>query len=237
LNYHLQELPWDSHFWEFRTGELQVNAISAAELRECIAKAQADNWHLLYWRVAPDDALSLQAAEGCGLVLIDQKLTYRRVLAESVPAGKVQGIRPTRLFTTALESLAWQSGQFSRFATDTRIAPAMFRRLYSTWLQNALRESGGARVLIYGTETAPQGLLTLEVRNQQAHIGLLAVDAQCRRQGIGRKLLQAAEQQARAQQHEALYVVTQRTNHPARQLYEQNGFELVEEEHIYHIWL
>ena len=64
---------------------------------------------------------------------------------------------------------------------------------------------------------------------------LLAVAA--RRQGIGQQLVEAARQKAHHWGCPTLQVVTQRDNEPACRFYAQCGFELVREEHIYHLWL
>jgi dTDP-4-amino-4,6-dideoxy-D-galactose acyltransferase len=134
--------------------------------------------------------------------------------------------------------LAWQSGEYSRFRLDSRFATTVMRDMYTIWLRNSLTGSMARQVMRWRDAAGQEvGLLTLGEKNGRADIGLLAVDASMRGQGVGQQLVAAAVAQAAAWGYAELQVVTQWDNTLACRFYEKCGFQLVHEEHIYHCWL
>ena len=234
----IELLPWDSAFLGFPVGRLVAHNLDAAHLVALVAENQAAGTRLIYLVTDPADSETVGAAHQMGAWLADKKVTFARSTAGILVHPIFNHIELATVFTPQLERLAWQSGAFSRFQRDKKFAPNVFHDLYSHWLRVSL--SGGlARIVlisssVIGTET---GLLTLSERAGWASIGLLAVDAAMRGQGIGQQLMEAARQQALGWGCTQLQVVTQRDNVPACQFYTRCGFELVREEHLYHLWL
>ncbi|RZK29158.1 MAG: GNAT family N-acetyltransferase [Hymenobacter sp.] len=141
-------------------------------------------------------------------------------------------------YTSELESLAWQSGEYSRFRLDPHFETAVFQQLYSQWLRNSLAGIIAQQVLVWrDTDRQELGLLTLGEKNHRADIGLLAVDTNARGQRIGQQLVGAARVWAVSQGYAELQVVTQGDNEPACAFYTKCGFRPVHTEHIYHLWL
>ena len=230
--------PWDSAFLGFPVGRLVAHKLDAPHLAALVAESQAAGTRLIYLVTDPTDTETANTARQLGARLIDRKLTFARPTNGPAVSRAFNAIERVTTYTPQLERLAWQSGDFSRFQRDENFAPHVFPDLYSHWLRASL--SGElARVVLAsqsptGTET---GLLTLSERAGSASIGLLAVDAAVRGQGIGRHLVEAARQQALGWGCTQLQVVTQRDNAPACRFYVRCGFGLVREEHLYHLWL
>lgn len=240
----VQPLPWDSDFLGYGTGRLVAGQLSAEALQEQIEAARAAGMRLLYLVAAPDDALSNASALAAGAWLADRKVTFAMPVAaaesqQPVPAA----IHGTTTWTPRLESLALQSGEYSRFRLDPHFAPEVFTGLYGLWLRNSLSHQIAREVLIFegaGEEGAPadaRGLLTLGLKNGRADIGLLAVDAAARGQRIGQQLVAVARQRTAAWGLAELQVVTQLDNEPACGFYQRCGFREWQVEHIYHLWL
>jgi len=186
---------------------------------------------------APDATEVGIALRQAGAWLADRKVTFVMPLPVMAPPP-TPAIGLTTTYTPQLESLAWQSGEYSRFRLDPQLAPSVFRQLYSQWLRNSLAGSIARQVLVWRDATGQElGLLTMGEKNGRAEIGLLAVDAAARGQRVGQQLVAAAVAQAVAWGHTELQVVTQRDNEQACQFYEKCGFHFAQEEHIYHLWL
>ncbi|TGE15544.1 GNAT family N-acetyltransferase [Hymenobacter elongatus] len=236
---HLTPLEWDSAFLGFPTGRLDGTGLSTGALEQQLRQATSQGWHLVYWFVQPEDAVSLASAQAIGATLIDDKCTYARGLDRiSAPSANVRYIAAPEA-TADLMALALQSGAYSRFRVDPRFAPNVFVRLYTQWIQHALNGAPDRQVLVYGTTpTAPSvGLLTLEKHAQEVRIGLLAVDSQWRQRGIGHQLVEAAAAEARAAGYTRLKVTTQAANQPACHFYERCGFTLIDRQYVFHLWL
>ena len=239
----VQILAWDSNFLGLPVGRLEAHQVNAASLAALVQQSRAADIRLIYLIADPADGETAAAASQAGAWLADRKVTFARAtntpLAPSQATATESGaVVTTTTFTPQLEQLAWQSGAFSRFRLDTQFAPHVFMDLYTRWLHASLTGEIARLVLAYTLPTGEEaGLLTLGEQEGKAHIGLLAVTAGARRQGIGHLLIETARQQAYRWGCRTLQVVTQRANKRACRFYAQCGFELVREEHIYHLWL
>lgn len=236
----LQPLAWDSEYLGFGVARLAADALLPDELTRLVADARAAGLRLLYLVAAPADALSNASARAAGAWLADRKVTFAMPVA---PAEQFEAVGPaiqaTTTWTPQIESLALQSGEYSRFRLDANFEPTVFTGLYQRWLQNSLTHQIAREVLVFDIEQTghAQGLLTLGLKNDRADIGLLAVDAQARGQRIGQQLVATARQRTAAWGLAELQVVTQLDNEPACGFYRRCGFREWQVEHIYHLWL
>jgi len=240
ISNHLQPLTWDSDYLGFGVARLEADRLTHEALAEQLAEARATGLRLLYLIAAPPDALSNASARAAGGWLADRKVTFAMPVGATEKAAAVSpAIRPTTNWTPQLESLALQSGEYSRFRLDKQFAPEVFTGLYQSWLQNSLNHQIAREVLVFEAASGggAQGLLTLGLKNGRADIGLLAVDAAARGQRLGQQLVAAARQRTAAWGFAELQVVTQLDNDPACRFYRRCGFHEWQVEHIYHLWL
>ena len=119
--------------------------------------------------------------------------------------------------SATLKSLALSAGVYSRFRTDPRIPPHVFRSLYETWIDRSTRREIADVVLTaVDAEGITRGLLTLAAVGAEGQIGLLGVDESCRRMGVARQLTSASHRWIAARGIENVSVVTQGDNREAR---------------------
>lgn len=234
----LQHLSWDSDFLGFPVGCIQAKTITPDELQATLVAARKSNIRLLYLVVAPDDADTIAVAQKAGAWLADRKVTFVMPLNAAHSIIETTGIiTNTTVYTPQLESLAWQSAEYSRFRLDPHLEPTVYKRMYSLWLHNSLSGDIAQKVLVWhNTEGQELGLLTLGEKKGRADIGLLAVDITARGQRVGHQLVAAAVAQSNILGYTELQVVTQFDNKPACSFYRKCGFKLIQEEYIYHLW-
>ncbi len=132
--------------------------------------------------------------------------------------------------TETLLNLALESGVYSRFHTDPRFVNREFEKLYQLWIEKALAQH---EVLI--AENLG-GFVTCKVSEGDAQIGLIAVRKGQRGKGLGKKLIQTAENFAIQKGAQTMTIGTQAANLPASALYRGMGFQLVQQQFIYHYW-
>jgi dTDP-4-amino-4,6-dideoxy-D-galactose acyltransferase len=236
----IELLAWDSEFLGFGVARLLSHNITATALKQQIANAQQAGAQLLYLVLSPDDYISNAAAIKVGAALVDRKVTFTMpVEAELAQLGIPNNIHSATTPTAQLESLAFQSGEYSRFRLDNRFVSGTYERLYRQWLHNSLARTLAREVLVYQPAPAASelGLLTLGIKQGRADIGLLAVDRSARGQGVGTALVQAAQRVTATWGLTALQVVTQQNNQPACAFYQRCGFVVQTIEHVYHLWL
>ena len=234
----LQYLAWDSDFLGFPVARFTASGLAFSAISEAVAVARQAGCRLLYVIIAPDDAAEADALRQVGAGLVDRKVTYAVLLPSYVTTSISPAIGDASGYSPQLESLAWQSGEYSRFRLDLRFKPGVFQELYSRWLCNSLSGEIARRVLVWRSpESQEAGLLTLGEKNDRADIGLLAVDATMRGQRVGQQLVAAAHAQAIIWGYTTLQVVTQGDNVSACRFYEKCGFIPENDIHIYHLWL
>lgn len=241
----LKRLDWDSEFLGYGVARLRAVRLQLDELHGLATSARLAGLRLIYLVAEPGDQLSNASASQAGAWLADRKVTFwMPVPPETAYEPLSQLIRSTTGLTATLESLALQSGEYSRFRLDSKFEPTIFARLYGEWLRKSLAHELAREVLVYESagKTLPDhaealGLLTLGVKRRRTDIGLLAVDEQARGQRIGQQLVQAAKQRTAVWGLRELQVVTQLNNERACRFYRHCGFQEDTVEHVYHLWL
>jgi dTDP-4-amino-4,6-dideoxy-D-galactose acyltransferase len=233
----MQPLPWDSKFLGYSVARLTTTALMPEEIDTALVYARQAGIKLLYVVADPEAKYINTILQQYGAWLADRKTTFVMPLHDAAVTAWAPSIQSTTVYTPQLESLAWQSGEYSRFRLDPHFDDDIFRRLYSQWLHNSLDGSIAQQVLVWrSTEGQQLGLMTLGEKDQSADIGLLAVDSTARGQRIGHKLVAAAQSWAVSEGYDSLYVVTQRDNLSACSFYIKCGFTPVHIENIYHLW-
>lgn len=238
-SHYLTPLEWDSAFLGFPTGRIAGLGLSVSAIEQAVAQARQEGYRLLYIFLRPEEPAVLAAAQRLGATVVDDKQVF------VADAGGVAA-RPANMYpvtspevTPELLALTLQSGAYSRFRLDPNFAPDVFERLYTHWIGNTLRNAPIEQVLLYraGPSTPAVGLLTLERQADNLTMGLLAVDRNSRRQGIGQQFIAAAKWEARAAGYSIVKLTTQGANLAACRLYEQCGFRLVQRQYVLHLWL
>jgi dTDP-4-amino-4,6-dideoxy-D-galactose acyltransferase len=234
----IQPLDWDSEFLGYPVARLATASLTSTELITAIDAAKHAGIKLLYCITDPNSSDLAIVLQQQGAWLADQKTTFVLSMSMLCIEDLPSAIYPATIWTPQLESLAWQSGEYSRFRLDPQFDTTVFRHLYSQWLHNSLSGKIASQVLVWHNEEGYElGLLTLGEKNQRADIGLLAVDETARGHSIGQCLMSAAKNWAISKGYDELQVVTQGQNLLACAFYTKCGFERTHTEHIYHLWL
>ncbi len=138
----------------------------------------------------------------------------------------------------SLLSLSLQSGEYSRFKLDPALAKGEFALLYKQWLDNSINKKIANEVFVVQNQdqNAAMGFITLAIKNNYCEIGLLAVDSNYRRRGVGKDLIATAWKYALSHNLNELRVATQERNAEALEFYKAAGFEIFDRTYIYHYW-
>lgn len=208
-------------------------------LADTLAELRAHGARLVYWPAAEacDDA----AVRRQGGLLADRKTTFAvdfgtLDFADTTLTGGVETLSAT-MPVADLESLAVQTGEYSRFAVDPNVPRERFVALYKLWIAKSLRREIGSEVLVVRDGEHIVGMATLGEKNRRGDIDLIAVDRAYRRRGHGEKLVRAAQKWFVGRGYERGQVVTQADNVPACGLYRKCGYTVERVEYFYHFWL
>lgn len=216
-------LPWDSQLFGYRVGKVEVSQLGFDLLGFL---EQALVFRLVYV-ISEKPILSLPE----NTILVDTKVTFEKAIDE---IDSLEGIEFFEgELSEKLISLAFQSGNFSRFKTDERLSNKEFEKLYLKWLERDLKTG---KIIVHKIADEIVGMITLSFHDSFSSIGLLAVDFNYRGKGIGDKLLKMAESISGSLGIKKINVQTQLKNSGAMRFYKQIGFEKTEEKFIYHYY-
>lgn len=238
MGVEVRVLEWDSEFFELRVGRATGDLRSPKDLSAFEDRSLAADIQLVYYaapEALPEVLLRQTTFEW---LLADVKLTYLKpvdhiaVVADEVAVAERLNDDDRR----KIEDLAIQSGVHSRFKVDPNIPDRHFEALYRLWIRKSLSGEMALTVLTARVGNSLAGFVTLGEKDGRGDIGIIAVDHHFRGRGLGRKLMQSAEQWFADHGYAEIQVVTQQRNIPARKLYEHCGFRIDHSECFYHVW-
>jgi ribosomal protein S18 acetylase RimI-like enzyme len=240
----LEFLPWDSGHFGFAVARIAPTA-TAAEVAAALGKAREQGVRLVYWLAAPGVNVAPGLLRRFTGRPVGKRATYRLDLpaqgstvgGETPSTYRVRSCDQTEV-SPALRHLALEAGSHSRFAVDPFFPRERFVSLYTTWIERSVRGELADAVLVAEDVAvgALLGMVTVAAAGEEGNIGLIAVEASARGQGIGRRLLDSAGAWLLAVGARQVTVVTQEANRAACRLYEKAGYRTLAVESWYHFW-
>jgi dTDP-4-amino-4,6-dideoxy-D-galactose acyltransferase len=225
-----ERLPWDSEFFGFEVGRV----VAAAGLAAAVADADADGIRCLYLLSPAEDDSGLAAALDLGFRPYDVRIELARSL-EDAPAAPT-GIREaTEADRDPLDAIARGRLRGTRFWNDPHFDRERVADLYSAWLRRGLTTPLHRRTL---TVDGVAGFVTcgFDRDRRVGTIELIAVAEDAAGQGLGARLLAAADAAFAAAGCEVAEVVTQARNIAAQRLYQAAGYRTREAGTWLHRW-
>ena len=245
MTYPIDPVRWDSQFFGFPIGKIELPSDYVKEMFEAtLAEAHA-KYRLLFVSVAGEgpDSLSLLGSK-CPCYV--RKLSFRKHIPKNVELfdSHIQAYKST-FCSSALERLAVQSGTKTQFRQDPELSPH-FERLFLTWINFAVSKELADSIWTWYENGQHRGMATIRCAKRvvpetgqverEARIGMLSVDAQHRRRGIGTHLIMACDFWCSSLDIPVSAISTQKDNEPTIALCTKLGFRQDSESSIYHYW-
>lgn len=229
-------LEWDSAFFLRNIVAVYFTNNETPNLAELENQLTVLKAHVAYCFV-PEDCITLQGRlEANGATLVDRKMTFsKRFVQEGYK--DFDGVYSYKGELNAeLISLSIEAGKYSRFKLDAQLCEH-FEKLYTEWLSKSLKRENADEVFVYSEEDKIKGIITCKKEQGIGIIGLIATEQGLRGKGVGRKLVNAAENYFIGNGIMISKVITQHANHVACQFYESLGYRKLQVEDVYHWWL
>jgi RimJ/RimL family protein N-acetyltransferase len=218
----VERLEWDSAFWGLEVGEQRDGGGAGDDL-----VADLERFAVVQARVDLREPGRARRLAAHGFFPVDSRVVHRLALddVDALAAPGPSGTWTAQLDRTQARRYAHDFVPFSRF----RAFPAPTSRVvdfYQTWIERAAAgafDDGLLHLVIAGSSA---GFVTYRIRGSEAAVGLLAVGAAHRGQGVLRALLARTFEVARPLGARSLDIATEGTNHRARRAYARAGFRL-----------
>lgn len=222
----MKRLDWDSDFFGFEVGEIINNNLS-----------NANDFKLLILKQIDNQIIEIENFEN---TFAETKVIFSKKLESLSDKITISDTDFEPLQADDLYDLAYESGKQSRFKLDENFGENFgenkFKNLYKKWIDNSLNKLFADKIFYIKHENCIAGFVSIKKHQNHATIGLIAVDGNQQGQGIGKKLLQKAEQFCIESNIFELQIPTQKTNIQACGFYTKNGYKIVEKTIIKHYW-
>jgi dTDP-4-amino-4,6-dideoxy-D-galactose acyltransferase len=220
-------LEWDSSFFGFDV--YSINSNNETTIKDQLHQLKKHDGSLVYlFTDLVFDDVFLTKSSG---KFVGTKVVFSKNL-QSVSSNNIIKSIKYDVIPRELLSLAFQSGEFSRFKIDTRLARESFEELYKKWLLKAI-DNTDIETLVYSEGNIIKGFISVEF-SEEAVIGLFAVDETMRGKGVGRLLLNQAEYISKNKGYNNLQIPTQKENSGAYGFYLNSNYKIIEERRNYH---
>jgi dTDP-4-amino-4,6-dideoxy-D-galactose acyltransferase len=236
---YLDKLNWDSKFFKKNIFSLTLNKQpqSSSQIENMLIKNDTD---LCY--IKSKTKIGLNDFKAYKNTYSSKQNIFRKKSNEGAFSEYSNGIylynhKNDKQFYEQIIELAFLSGHKSRFKKDKRFNQNEFEKLYKNWIDNTINKSFGDDLLLYVDSGELSGLITFSSKDEIAKVGLVAVKPTFQGFGIGHKLIKSFEKYYIINKNINFFeITTQEDNKAASSLYKKNGYTLIDEIYIYHIW-
>jgi ribosomal protein S18 acetylase RimI-like enzyme len=216
----IQKLNWDSDFFGFEIGEL----IDDDSLND------AQNYKLIILKNKDNHINNFENT------FTETKVVFSKKLVQNEINFDVLDVDNQPLKASDLYPLAYESGKYSRFLLDKNFEENQFKELYKKWIDNSLNKQFADKIFYIKESDIIVGFVSIKKHESFATIGLIAVNATQQGKGIGKKLIQKAENYCAENAIFELRIPTQKENIQACNFYKKNDYTIFEETIIKHYW-
>ena len=236
---------WDTQFFGFPIGKLELPYDYAKEELEMTLQEAHTRYRLLFITIHGEgpDSLTL-LGDRCPCYV--RRLSFRKNVPRNVELFDSCVRAYTSTFcSSTLERLAVQSGTMTQFLQDPELAPH-FERLFLTWINYAVTKELADSIWTWHENGQHIGLVTVRCARcvdpetgqmeREGRIGMLSVDAEHRRRGIGTNLIKACDFWCSSLDIPVSAIMTQKENEPTIALCKKLGFKQDHENSVYHYW-
>ena len=223
----IKYLDWDSSFFNKKIGLLELsNDFQYSEIQ--------NDYDLIYVISKEEIAVAIPNFK---LGYTENKIVFSKKTVqsrESTDANIFLELNDSH--KKEIYALAFESGKFSRLKLDPNFSRTEFEKLYKKWVDNSYAKEFADGVLIYKEKNSILGFVTYKVWDGYAAIGLIGVSSKHQGKGIGKKLIQAVENELANIGVDELRIPTQLQNEKACLFYVKMGYEIIENNILKHYW-
>ncbi len=238
MNELCRHLEWDTAFFGYNIGRVNVNRLTLESLAQIDAWCDDVQIDCLYFLADSGDYETAWIANQNGFNYVDTRITWTLTMTHApLLSTSEQAIRlgiPSDL--PALKGIARTNHRDSRFYFDPVFPVERSNVLFETWIEKSLAGSLADTVLVITENDHPIGYSAVQFTPLGGQINLIGVSPELRGQGVGTQLLRASLFHFWDRGLPHIDVVTQGRNLGAQRLYAKQGFIPSATSNWYHRW-
>lgn len=212
---------WDSHFFNRRIFFLESPSV----------ENENNDWprnSLITKKINSTDYLNLNALNKNGFSFVEGELVFRKNLSlieKSTLTASFDNYLATESSLEEIKIIVNDLYVNSRYREPwfTSIERDNF---YKVWIENAVLAKFDDCCLVLKVENTISGFVTIRIKESVSTIGLIGVAKTYQGQGVGKQLLELAQNYSIAKKANKIEVATQTSNVSAANLYIKGGFSI-----------
>jgi dTDP-4-amino-4,6-dideoxy-D-galactose acyltransferase len=233
----INELTWDSKFFNRKIGELKVVSESLPHMKHAVERAKKDGFKYVICKMQSQQTALIKLLESLGFYLSDIGVIWavetKKFLHKNVNKNlynrksiKIAAEKDIHMLQEIVKSLFLES----RFYSDPFFSKEEADRLYQTWIENSVK--GNAADIVFCIPD--KGFITCKkLPLYSGEIVLIGVKKDLRGKGIGTILIENAIRWFKTQGTNVVSVRTQLKNLRAMNFYVKLGFYIKEYDIIF----
>ena len=233
MNNNLITLEWDSSFFGFPVSQLKRDSIRVEDLRDIYCNTDA---RLIYYFTSQLISEEIFKNSYFSAKLVDTKIAIHKPLKIDARLHPKVEIYEDEKADERLLQLALTAGTHSRFFKDDNISHSKAKELYEIWIDKSVQRIMADIVLVYRENNKIIGFITINTKEDQPHVSLLAVDPLHEGKGVSFALMNSMEWILFQKGYKIVKSETQAQNKKALSIYRRQGVEFGEQHYIYHLW-
>ncbi|WP_395044763.1 GNAT family N-acetyltransferase [Flavobacterium sp.] len=219
-------LDWDSNFFKIKVGELIFDKLDFL--------IDFSNFDLIYIKSEQDFDLNLNDFKNS---FSETKAIFTKSPEKKDLSTKfIFSINEVENIVKDLYILAFESGKNSRFLLDKNFNNEKFKELYQIWIDNSISKIIADDVFVYVENNKLLGFISYKINDNNATVGLFAVDNNQQGKGIGGKLLSHLENVLTEKNIKKLIISTQLSNIQSCKFYTKQGYQIEKKIYLKHYW-
>lgn len=224
----IQRDAWLSRVLRRKTGRLAFRtAPPGAEEREPLAA-----WDFIYAKVGSENLARVRFLEEAGFRLIDTNVYLEKPIFRKRAAADSRIRHSEPRDREGVMAVAAKSFRYSRFHLDRAFSGKTANRVKAQWAGGFFAGTRGTAMVVAEDAGEIRGFLLLIDSPEKILIDLIAVDPDCRNNGIATGLIRFAESDSK--KCAMIGAGTQIANAPSLGLYEGLGFRIASSQYVFH---
>ncbi len=231
MNNFIEKLDWDSQFFGFNVGKLDLSYQNAAINWEHL---KDEEYVLVYIYTLHKLKSTLFYTQRINYELankgFEDVLKYEYAIHDAIKVSTYSDIEQKETLNLALDA-----GKQSRFFLDPNFTPDTLKKMYRLWIDKA-KNRKDYDVFMYQSDGEICGLVVCEHKKESLSIVFISVKESHRNKGIASALLSYTVHLAKQKNKTKIEVSTQGANEVANAWYIKKGFTITSKPFIYHFW-
>jgi ribosomal protein S18 acetylase RimI-like enzyme len=240
LNGLCKFLDWDSEHFNKRIAQVTSSFLDQDDFKIVDHWCITNNIDCVYYLKDLSNFTESAIEESNNFRLVDTRVEFKLKI-ENLPTEQ-QFDREIKVFSLGhhinneLLMISDKNINNTRFYNDNKFDSDLVKKMYRIWIKKSC-EDPSTTVLTAEYKNKIVGFITFKHGHEKiSTIGLLAIDKNYQRLGIGKSIMNECIHLSFKQKKPRISVATQLNNQPAINFYERSGFKVFKKSNWYHKW-